>query len=139
MDNDIKVLIVDDEEEILKTIKRYLTFFDKIKIHTASSFEEASQLIEELRPSIAILDISLPDGNGLDLISRFRKYSKVNQAIIITAASDITRVLDAIDLGAVDYLRKPLDMEELRLVVNESINRFKRWRELTLDEFRLKH
>lgn len=134
MENKFKVLVVDDEIEIQKSISRYFSFFNDIETICASSFEEASKRLESEHPRISIIDISLPDGNGLDLIKLARKISAVNQVIIISGVSDLVRVIDALELGAIDFLTKPLEMEDLRMVVSEAVNRCKRWQGLFKNE-----
>jgi DNA-binding response OmpR family regulator len=84
------------------------------------------------------LDINLPDGNGLELVKMARKYSAVNQVIIITGYSDLSRVISALELGAVDYFTKPLDMEVMKERVFEAANRYKRWYRLVKMELQAK-
>ena len=134
MEKKLKVLVVDDEEQILKSIKLYFSFFNNVEMELAASFNEAVDKINSLHPRITITDINLPDGNGIDLIKLARKNSAVNQIIIITGNSDLSRVMDALELGAIDYLKKPLDMQELKAVVDEAVNRYQRWHELVRDE-----
>lgn len=130
MENKINVLLVDDEVEIQKIIGNYFSLFDDVHMTFASTYEEARERIETFRPRIVISDVNLPDGNGLDLIVPARQYSPINQVIIITGASDLTKVLTALELGAIDYVCKPLDLELLRMVVFEAVNRYRRWYEL---------
>lgn len=130
MENQLKMLVVDDEIEIQKGIGRYFSFFEGIEIIFASSFNEAKEKFDLLRPPLCILDINLPDGNGLELVKMARKYSEANQVIIITGYSDLSRVISALELGAVDYLTKPLDMEVMKERVFEAANRYKRWYQL---------
>ncbi len=136
MSKNIKVLIVDDEKEITKTIERYLTFFEGIDLFTAESYVEALKIIESEEPKVIISDVNLGDGNGLDLIKVAHKYTKSNQIIMITGASDTTKVIDALELGAVDYIKKPLDMEELKQRLDEACSRYRRWEQLIIEELK---
>lgn len=132
----IQVLVIDDEPEILKTIQRYFSFFEHIEIQTAASYNEAKKILDSNNPRIAIVDINLPDGNGLDLIKQIRSHSQINQVIIITGYSNLNRVMDALEFGAIDYLTKPLDMDDLKLVVEEAYKRYNRWYKLFKDELK---
>lgn len=134
MGNIIKVLIVDDEVEILKTIEQYLSFFEGIELMTASSFESAQRIINDKEPNVVITDVNLGDGNGLELIQISQKYTKANQVIVITGVSDTTRVVDALELGAVDYIKKPLDMNILKQRLDEACSRYGRWHKIFTDE-----
>jgi len=136
MGNIVKVLIVDDEEEILRTIERYFSFFEGITLTTANSFEAAKQAINNESPNIVITDVNLGDGNGLDLIAIAQKYTKSTQVIVVTGASDTERVVDALELGAVDYIKKPLDLEELKQRLDEACERYRRWHKAFTSELR---
>ncbi len=138
MKTQLKVLVVEDEIEIQKSIKHYFSFFEQIDIIFASSFLEAKQKIDSLHPPISIIDINLPDGNGLELIKIARKYSAANQVVIITGVSDLTRLIEALEFGAVEYLTKPLDMEFLKERVFEAVSRYKRWYKLIKMELQSK-
>jgi len=134
----MQVLIIDDEIEICKSIKRYFSFFDDIELIFASSFEEAMTCIQTYHPRMYVIDINLPDGNGLKLIKKIKQNSPANQVVVVTGASDLNRVFEALEEGANDYLVKPIDMALLRKIITEAIERFKRWYELIKMELHLK-
>ncbi|MBF0449617.1 MAG: response regulator [Candidatus Magnetomorum sp.] len=138
MNNKIKVLVVDDEVEIQKSIGRYFSFFDDVEMLFASTYEEAVESMEKCHPRMYILDINLPDGNGLKLVKIIKQHSPANQVIMITGASDLNRVFEALESGANDYLTKPLDMAILRSIVSEAVERFQRWYDLIKLELQIK-
>jgi two-component system response regulator PilR (NtrC family) len=138
MSNKIKVLVVDDEVEIQKSIGRYFSFFDDVQMLFASTYEEAIEVMEKHHPRMYILDINLPDGNGLKLVKIIKQHSPANQVIMITGASDLNRVFEALESGANDYLTKPLDMAILRSIVSEAVERFQRWYDLIKLELQIK-
>jgi len=138
MNNKIQILVVDDEKEILKSIERYFSFFDDVEMLFASTFEEALEVMEKYHPRMYILDINLPDGNGLKLVKNIKQHSPANQVIMITGASDLSRVFEALEAGANDYLTKPLDMSILRSLVSEAVERFRRWYDLIKLELQIK-
>jgi two-component system response regulator PilR (NtrC family) len=138
MSNKIHILVVDDEKEILKSIERYFSFFDDVEMLFASTYEQAIETMEKYHPRMYILDINLPDGNGLKLVKIIKQHSAANQVIMITGASDLSRVFEALESGANDYLTKPLDMAILRSIVSEAVERFKRWYDLIKLELQIK-
>ena len=129
MKETIKTLVVDDELQIVKAIERYMTFYDKIELFTASNYEEALEIIRREEPRIIITDVDLNGNNGLKLIAEGKKYTNATQVIIITGGNNTTLVVDALELGAVDYIRKPLNVEELKDRVEEACDRVQRWEE----------
>ena len=138
MNNKIQILVVDDEKEILKSIERYFSFFYDVDMLFASTYEEAFEVMEKHHPRMYILDINLPDGNGLKLVKIIKQHSPANQVIMITGASDLDRVFEALESGANDYLTKPLDMAILRSIVSEAVERFQRWYDLIRLELQIK-
>jgi len=138
MSNKIQILVVDDEKEILKSIERYFSFFDDVDMLFASTYEEAIEIMEKHHPRMYILDINLPDGNGLKMVKTIKQHSPANQVIMITGASDLDRVFEALESGANDYLTKPLDMAILRSIVSEAVERFQRWYDLIRLELQIK-
>ncbi|MBF0285807.1 MAG: response regulator, partial [Magnetococcales bacterium] len=138
----IKVLIVDDEIEIRKSISRFLVFhpaFQDVQVIHASGFQEAMEAVTQHRPLVVLQDINLPDGNGLQFIKHMKRAHPMIQFIVITGASDLDRVMDAVAYGAVDYIRKPMDLDALRQVVQEAIHRCQRWADLFRDEYWAEH
>jgi len=123
-------LIVEDEKEICKSIKRYFSFYDDVEMLFANTYAEALEKIENYHPRMYILDVNLPDGNGLELIKIIKQTSPANQVIVITGASDLSKVFEALDVGANDYLTKPIDMEILRNIISQANERFNRWYDL---------
>lgn len=107
---DIKVLCVEDEEFIRENQVDYLKRFFKT-IYEASNAKEALEIIENENPHLVISDIEMSDMNGLDMIRLIRKNNKEIKFIVLSAYSNKEYLLDAIDLGLVKYLIKPIDHE----------------------------
>lgn len=134
----LRIMVVDDELEIQKMIGRYLAFqpeFADTDILYASSFNDAMEKLESLSPLVVLQDINLPDGNGLQFIKQAKRKYPVIQFIVITGASDLDRVMEALSFGAVDYIKKPLDLETLGVVVREAKQRCDRWGDLLWNEY----
>ena len=106
-----KVLIVDDEPHIRKLIQVALSRADYATVE-AENAREALEMLKNERPDISLLDLGLPDRDGLELVPLFQQQS--DTTLIIVSARDATdQKVTALDLGADDYLTKPFDTEEL--------------------------
>ncbi|BBD97155.1 DNA-binding response regulator [Sphingobium amiense] len=106
-----KVLIVDDEPHIRKLIHAALARADYVTLEAATA-REALDLLKQERPDISLLDLGLPDRDGLELVPLFKQHS--DTTLIVVSARDATdEKVAALDLGADDYLTKPFDTDEL--------------------------
>jgi two-component system KDP operon response regulator KdpE len=106
-----KVLIVDDEPHIRKLIITALARADYATVEAGNAREALDRLRDE-RPDISLLDLGLPDRDGLELVPLFKQHS--DTTLIIISARDATdQKVAALDLGADDYLTKPFDTDEL--------------------------
>ena len=106
-----KVLIVDDELPIRRLIRAALERADYAIIEAANA-REATERLREERPDIVLLDLGLPDRDGLELVPLFKQQS--DTTLIVVSARDATEEkVAALDLGADDYLTKPFDTDEL--------------------------
>ena len=106
-----KILIVDDELHIRRLIHAALARADYAIVEAANAREAAERLREE-RPDITLLDLGLPDRDGLELVPLFKQQS--GTTLIVVSARDATEEkVAALDLGADDYLTKPFDTDEL--------------------------
>jgi two-component system KDP operon response regulator KdpE len=106
-----KVLIVDDELHIRKLIQAALTRADYATVE-AENAKEALEKLKEERPDISLLDLGLPDRDGLELVPLFKQHSDTT-LIIVSAREGTDQKVAALDLGADDYLTKPFDTDEL--------------------------
>lgn len=111
MNGRTRVLVVDDEPAILKFLKPALEATDYI-VSGAGTVAEATKRIASEVPDIVLLDLGLPDGDGKDVIRRVREWSNV--AIVVLSARDReAEKIEALDLGADDYVNKPFGIGEL--------------------------
>jgi len=122
----LKVLLVEDNAVLLLTLQRVLqkTGFD---VSAVTSAEEALPLIESEGFQVLITDIQLPGIDGLELARQAKKRFSLIQIIVITAETTISKATEALELGASEYLLKPLDMRELIRAVEQSQNRLVKW------------
>jgi two-component system response regulator AtoC len=113
------ILIIDDEKIILESLKMFLT--EKgYAVETASCAAEGREKFVTCRPDAAIMDIRLPDGDGLDLLRELKTNNNAIPVIIITAFHDMDATVKAIKLGATEYITKPIDVDELEKAVSRA-------------------
>ncbi len=112
-----RILVVDDEKAIRTSLEQGLSAPER-EVMTAGSGREALQLLRKTKPDLALLDIKLPDADGVDLLRRFRRHRPDLPVIMVTAYGDTELVVSAMKAGAENYLTKPFDLEQLRRLVN---------------------
>jgi len=110
------LLVVDDERNVLYSLKKGL-HNDDVEILTAETAQAGLELVQSARPDAVILDVRLPDMNGLDAFNEIRKIDPQLPVIIVTAFAAMETAIDAMRRGAFEYLLKPVDLHQLRDVV----------------------
>ena len=120
MSTGARLLVVDDEASIRDMLA---FFFHKrgFEVLTASSFTEGIAAASRLTPDIVLSDIKMPDGNGLDLLRKIKTDSPKVPVIMITAHTSTQDAIEAMKAGAVDYIAKPFNMEELAMIVDRAL------------------
>nr|WP_315028538.1 response regulator transcription factor [uncultured Chryseobacterium sp.] len=118
----MKILIVEDEAELAKSISEYLSE-ESYLCEAASTFSEAMDKIEAFHYDCILLDIMLPDGNGLKILEELKKKNKQDGVIIISAKNALDDKIAGLQLGADDYLTKPFHLSELMARVYSIIRR----------------
>lgn len=113
------ILVVDDDPLIRKTLSSHLSK-EGFEVILAEDGEEGLRKFEEGPVELVILDIRLPDMDGLEVLSKIREKSENADIIIMTAYDDMKTTVEAIKLGAFEYLVKPLDYVELDLTINKA-------------------
>ena len=111
MNNNPLILIVEDDNHIKNLISTTLKV-NKYNYLVATSGNEAIMLAVSHKPDIILLDLGLPDMDGVEIIKNVREWSNI-PIIVISARSEDTDKIDALDLGADDYITKPFSVEEL--------------------------
>jgi two-component system response regulator AtoC len=127
----ISVLVVDDELLIRKSLGKVLRARG-YAVEVASTGTEGLEKVGSIRPQVMILDMRLPDGDGLSVLRKARQLDPLLQVIIITAYGDVQTAVDAMKLGACDFVRKPYEMEDIVLAVESAGRNFRQASELDL-------
>lgn len=118
----MKILLVEDEIEIQKSIKHYLGL-EKNIVEIASNYDIAYAKIQMYEYDCVLLDITLPLGNGLDLIKTIKENRPKTGIIIISAKDSFEDKIEGLDLGADDYLPKPFHLPELNARIKSLMRR----------------
>ena len=113
------ILVIDDDPLIRRTLSSHLTK-EGYEVLQAEYGEEGFQKYEESFSDLVILDIRLPDMDGLEVLSKIKEKNKDAYIIIMTAYDDMKTTVEAIKLGAFEYLVKPLDYVELDLTIDKA-------------------
>jgi two-component system response regulator RegA len=106
------LLIVEDDKSFLQRLARAMETRGFV-VTTAESVADGLLQVEKAAPAFAVVDMRLGDGNGLDVISAMNKRRPGARAIILTGYGNIATAVNAVKLGAVDYLAKPVDADDV--------------------------
>src|SRR5574338_590367 len=121
-----RILIVDDDQDILSALKKRLTWMGH-EVLTAEDGERALRLAMDEAPDLMLLDIELPDLSGLDVLKQLAEKRSglppqiVPEVIVLTAFGTIDRAVEAMRLGAWDFLAKPFDPDYLSIVIEKAM------------------
>src|SRR2546421_4210766 len=112
------ILLVDDEPGMLRYIRTLLEV-DDYKVATATTGEEALQLVEKgLEPDLILLDVLMPGIDGLETLERLRQMKPAVKVVMLSCVNDTRKVVQAMRLGAQDYLTKPFQKAQLDSVID---------------------
>lgn len=134
----MKILIIEDEFNLAETMKSYLSS-EGVLCETASTYYKAEDSLALYNYDIIILDLTLPDGNGLDLIKLIRDKNRKAGLLIVSAKNSLNDKVMGLDLGADDYITKPFHLAELNSRIRSLVRRrfFEGKDELTFNEINI--
>jgi two-component system, NtrC family, response regulator AtoC len=125
MKSTAKILLVDDEPGMLRYIKTLLEV-DDYKVETASTGEEAVERVQKgLQPDLVLLDVLMPGIDGLQTLEKLRRLQPGLKVVMLSCVSDTRKVVQAMKLGAQDYITKPFQKAELDAVIDLSLGQGK--------------
>jgi two-component system response regulator AtoC len=117
-----RVLVIDDDKSICESLSLYLTE-EGYQVGTASSADEGLRKTQAGVWDVIILDILLSDADGLDVLRRLKEKTPETSVIMITAFHDMPTTVRAMKLGAVEYIHKPIEIDELDAAIKRVLNR----------------
>ncbi|WP_097026992.1 sigma-54-dependent transcriptional regulator [Clostridium peptidivorans] len=115
-----KILVIDDEEIMRLTLEEGLCDLG-YNVETAADGLEGIKKLKEFRPDVILLDMRLKSENGLDVARKIKQMDEYVEIVIMTAYGDIKTAVEAIRIGAIDYIKKPLDIEEIEVTISKAI------------------
>lgn len=117
------IMIIDDESIIIEVVQAFLEEEGYKNFVSLSDSRQAIKEIEKCRPDLLLLDLVMPEVSGFDILSNLRSHPKLRHmpVIILTASTEVENKLKALELGATDFLAKPLDRCELALRVRNTL------------------
>lgn len=120
----MKLLIVEDDIELLRTILKYFDAFGYV-LEKAKTLKEGREKLAEHSYDCVILDLNLPDGDGIELLHQIKSKDKTTGVIILSANSSLETKVAGLEVGADDYLTKPFHLSELNARVKSIVRRNK--------------
>ena len=112
-----KILVIDDEKSVQESLR--ILFSNKYKVFTCGSGKEGLDVISTRDIDIVFLDILMPDVDGINVLREIKKNNENIIVIMLTAISDISTAVEAMKLGAYDYITKPFEIEEIHILVDK--------------------
>jgi two-component system response regulator RegA len=113
---EMSLLIVDDDKPFLQRLARAMEQRG-YRVDTADSVADGMRKVEAAPPAYAVVDMRLEDGNGLEVIELIRKRRPDSRMVVLTGYGNIATAVTAVKLGAVDYLAKPADADEVHFAL----------------------
>ncbi len=116
----VRVLVIDDDRSVLHLVQKSLERLE-IDVYSAASADEGLKLVAELRPDVVLLDILMPRMSGLEVFQQIHTIDRRLPVIFITSDAGSETAIEAMQLGAYDYLAKPLDLAKLNDLVARAL------------------
>lgn len=135
MKNNYKILVVDDDSTVRKSLSKALQRYDYTVITAQTKSEAESMLASQLKVNLAIVDLRLPDGNGLDLLATIKNQQPDSEVIILTGYGSFEMAVTAARKGVFHFLTKPFELQELIEIVDRALTH----KELKEENHRLKN
>lgn len=124
----LKTIICDDDPMVLTLLQQYLKDAGDLEIRTFGNPLQALDLIRHEKVHLLILDIVMPEMDGIALLKEAKKADPLTHVVMMTSDSTLGRVIDSLGSGALDFVMKPFTRkDEILEVVEGSIARWKRW------------
>ena len=125
-----KLLMVDDDPIMVRLLAKVIerAFGNRIELHCLTDAAEARCCIQQGLFDILLTDLEMPGVSGLELLRWMRRKNPAAQVLFITGHSTLESLTDALELGATDYLLKPVDQAELIHLLQDADHRLRRWR-----------
>ncbi|GAI54383.1 unnamed protein product, partial [marine sediment metagenome] len=115
-----KILLVDDESHVLELLSVAMED-EGYRILTANNGRKALDQLKKEEPQVVLLDIRMPDLDGVEVLRQIKEINKATSVIMMTAYGGMDTVVKAMQLGAYDYLTKPLDLKKVKVLIRRAL------------------
>lgn len=122
--NEFKVMLVDDEKDFLETLCKRLVK-RKLDVTSATGGLEAIAKLKEMPIDVVVLDVRMPGMNGIETLKEIKKIRPSVEVIMLTAHADVQVAMEGMELGAFDYLMKPMEIDDLLYKLQDAYK--KKW------------
>jgi DNA-binding NtrC family response regulator len=109
---DLGVLLVDDEVEFLETLEKRLRRRN-MDVRVATSGEQALEVMARFPPDVVVLDVKMPGMDGIDTLREIKRRAPLTEVVMLTGHANLEVAIQGMEMGAFDYLMKPVDIDEL--------------------------
>lgn len=130
--DELRVLIVDDEVEFLDTLAKRLSK-RKLQVSCSTSGEDAIRILKERPLDVVILDVKMPGMDGIEALREIKRMNPLLEVIMLTGHANVEVAIQGMELGAFDYLMKPIDIDELLYKVQDA------YKKKSIQEEKIKH
>jgi DNA-binding NtrC family response regulator len=120
--SDCEILIVDDEVAFLETVIKRLRR-RKLRVRSAHSGKEALRCLEQAPVDVVVLDVKMPGMDGIQVLREIKSRHPLVEVIMLTGHASVDSAIEGMELGAFDYLMKPLELEELIYKIQDAYGR----------------
>ena len=117
--SDFHILLIDDEPNQITSIQSFLKRRD-YKVYSANSGDEGLKILKENSIDLVFSDFRMPDMSGLDVVKAVKQFNPETPVVVVTAFSDTKDAVQVMKEGAFDYLSKPVDLDELEILVKKA-------------------
>jgi len=119
---EFNVLLVDDEVEFLETLEKRLRKRN-IGVKVATSGEEALEVLRSESPDVVVLDVKMPGMDGIETLREIKKRKPLVEVVMLTGHANVEVAIQGMEMGAFDYLMKPVDIDELVYKLQDAYRR----------------
>lgn len=113
------ILLVDDESSVVESLRLILK--DNYRVMGTNSGKEALKILEKERVDLVLLDLRMNEMGGIELLRRLQPSYQETGSVVLTAVNDVKSVVEAVKLGALDYIVKPFEIEEIKITIEKAL------------------
>lgn len=120
--SELGVLLVDDEVEFLETLEKRLRRRN-MEVRVATSGEQALKALGECSPDVVVLDVKMPGMGGIETLREIKRMAPLVEVVMLTGHANLEVAIQGMEMGAFDYLMKPVDIDELVYKLQDAYRR----------------